>query len=345
MMLPASIEAHLKEVGFSQTELLILRHSLGGKPQSLRELAILTGKSTGVLDQAMKKLLQRNIFKKETINNSVRFVLTSLEAIVQWVEEDVQKKTKSLIRKKDDFASFVQTIDANGSRPKVEYFDGEEGIKKAYMQLLDMGCKELMQFLPLTQKEEDNPLSEFLSKFTRSRRKRGIALRVLTHDTPLGKRFQFKDAFNNRETVLLPLSQYPIPFEKILCGNCVACFKHSEKQAFFMHFPELAEGERGVFQNYWDGEIGEGEGKEIIEEKMHIWPLKIKTFALVCIGAALFATGITYSLYKQNYYLNTERVRDHVRSIAANAVKDFSWQDIRNINDWQDAMSNEYFNV
>ncbi len=51
-VLPASVEATLQDLGFSNTELLIIRHLSDGTPQTLRELASVTGKSTGVLDSA-----------------------------------------------------------------------------------------------------------------------------------------------------------------------------------------------------------------------------------------------------------------------------------------------------
>jgi DNA-binding MarR family transcriptional regulator len=57
--LPAGIESYLKEAGFSATEMLIIRKLVEEDCLTLRELAGKTGKSTGVLDLAMKKLLQK----------------------------------------------------------------------------------------------------------------------------------------------------------------------------------------------------------------------------------------------------------------------------------------------
>ena len=56
--LPAHIEEYLLEAGFTSTEILVLRRLLVGESMTLREMASNTGKSTGVLDQAMKKLLR-----------------------------------------------------------------------------------------------------------------------------------------------------------------------------------------------------------------------------------------------------------------------------------------------
>jgi len=62
--LPASIEAYLEEAGFSATEMLIVRQLLDHGATTLREIAVKTGKSTGVLDQAMRKLLSNQRSKE-----------------------------------------------------------------------------------------------------------------------------------------------------------------------------------------------------------------------------------------------------------------------------------------
>ena len=67
--LPSHIEKYLSEADFSATEILILRQIITGKAFTLRELASKTGKSTGVLDQAMKKLLKKQIAEKNSLMN------------------------------------------------------------------------------------------------------------------------------------------------------------------------------------------------------------------------------------------------------------------------------------
>src|SRR3989338_1144880 len=105
--LPASIEAYLEEAGFSATEMLIVRQLLDHGATTLREIAVKTGKSTGMLDQAMRKLLQKKIVVKETINDVPKYVLNSLQSIVECVEREIKEKQKELERRHQNFESFM----------------------------------------------------------------------------------------------------------------------------------------------------------------------------------------------------------------------------------------------
>jgi|TARA_B100002003_G_scaffold176167_1_gene164069 hypothetical protein len=245
---PVSIEKYLtEEAGFSGTELLSLRHLLCGDALTLRELAAKTGKSTGVLDQAVKKLITRKILCRQCVNDTPKVTLASPEAIRIWMKKDLQDKQKMLRRKEQDVESFICSLTFNITRPQIEYFEGEEGMEKAYMKLLDLTEKELFLYMPMIHKEEEDPLREFRAQYFRERKKRKIFLRVIGHDTPLGRRYKSRDHFEYRQTALAPESSCPVVFEKIIAGDTVACFNHPEKRVCFIHFPELACAERKLF--------------------------------------------------------------------------------------------------
>lgn len=248
--LPQSIETYLIEAGFNATELLVLRRLLEDDAKTLRELASKTGKSTGVLDQATKKLINKRILKREIINGTPRYVLSSLEAIADWVKRDMHEKRDTLKRKQDDFESFIATLKKDQSRPEVRYFDGPEGMEQAYMMLL-RESRDLLVYLPVTFKEEEDPLRVFRVNFFRERRRHGIFSRVITHNTPLGRRYQSRDPFEYRKTILVPEDDFPLTFEKIISGDTVACFNHATQKACLLHYPELAHTERGSFEMIW----------------------------------------------------------------------------------------------
>ncbi len=137
--LPISIENYLQEAGFTPTEMLILKRLLEGQAVTLRELAAKTGKSTGVLDQATKKLIDRKIVTKENINDSSKYAISSLEAINKWMKDDMEHRHAVLDRKKQDFEAFISTVKHESSRPDMEYFEGLSGIEQAFSKLLAMG--------------------------------------------------------------------------------------------------------------------------------------------------------------------------------------------------------------
>ena len=90
--LPHHIEAYLKEANFSSTEILVLKRLLQDDALTLRELSMKTGKSAGVLDQALKKLNAKHIISRDGINDTTKYSIKNLDAVLVWMQRDVEKK-------------------------------------------------------------------------------------------------------------------------------------------------------------------------------------------------------------------------------------------------------------
>lgn len=355
--LPSHIEEYLKEAGFASTEILVIRRLLEGDALTLRELASKTGKSTGVLDQATKKLLRKNILTKESINDSPKYVLSSLESIMHWVKQDVAQREGALKRKQKDFESFIASFSLDKSRPEMEYFEGEDGFKKAYKKILDVADHhkvDILSYEPMTFKEDEDPLREFKVEYFRERRRRKIFKRVIAPNTPLGRRYHSRDSFEYRETVLVPENHYPFLFEQIIVGDTFACFDHQRKKVCFIRFPEFSESERGFFETAWEQHL-DLRSSSLEERDKHshanistITLSAIREFFLskkslaVFIGCGLLSVLLTYGLYKNNLYLNLQRIREQAIAIAATAAPEFHYSDLAEIRTMQDINKSEW---
>lgn len=248
--LPASIEASLEDAGFSITEILVIRRLMEQDGLTIRNLASRTGKGIGAVDQAVKKLLKKEIVGKEWINDDCKYVFRSLDAVSKWVLQDLKQKRDALHRKHQDFETFISTIKHDKRRPEMLYYNGEDGVQKLYAQLLEAG-KEQLTFLPLTMDPELDPLHVFRTEYARQCRTHGIVQRFITHDTPFGRKFQSRDPFEQRVTSLVPADYFAFDFEKIVCGDTITCINHKEKRGCTIHYPELAAMERSMFESLW----------------------------------------------------------------------------------------------
>lgn len=340
--LPASIESTLEEAGFSPTEIVILKRLLEENGVTLRHIAARTGKSTGVLDQAMKKLLKKGIVTREEVNGTPQYTLTSLNAVLRWLQEDVERKHEQLVRRHQNFESFISSLQVDRSRPDMQFFEETGGLEQAYRKLLDLG-KEMLQYVPVFTTAEDDPMRDFRVQYFRERRRRGIFARVIAHDTPLGRRYQSRDPFEYRKSLLLPEADCPFTFEKIVIGDTVACFNTVEKRACFIHYPELAAAERAMFEAIWKKGSVPAAGKAPApqpEEQVTKVPLSTRTLSslrefflspksiVTFVALAIIAAGVTYGLYWYTHHLTLQRVRDRVMSIAATGALQFDPADL-----------------
>ncbi len=122
--LPLSVESYLKEAGFSQTEMLILRKLLEEDSLTIRELGIKMGKSVGLIDQAMKKLISKKIIRKENMNGQPKYLINSLDAVVHWVKADMHGRKEMLEKRQQNFESFIATLKVDKKRPDMEHQAG-----------------------------------------------------------------------------------------------------------------------------------------------------------------------------------------------------------------------------
>ncbi len=353
-ILPAGIESYLKEAGFSSTEMLVLRKLLEEESLTVRELASKTGKSTGVLDQAMKKLLGKRIAVKGTINGQPRYSIQSLDTIVRWVKQDMQERKQTLERRHQNFESFISSLKLDRTRPDIEHFSGIEGIQQAYLRLLESG-QELLTIAPILFTLEEDPLRHFKVDLFRKRQVRKIFQRVLAPDTPLARRFQSRDPFEYRRTLLVPEADLPVTFEKIITDSIVACFNHENQTACFLKFPDLAKAERAAFEALWIRTLNPQNTAPAASNPV-LTPIPLKTRLLssfrefilgprsiaVLVIFALLAATLTFGLYKSNRDLNFRRLQDKVTAIAATAALQFDSMDIEAIQQRTDIHKPQY---
>lgn len=250
--LPSSIEAMLAEAGFTGTEIIIIRACMRGQHYTLRELAVQTSKSTGVLDSAVKKLAKKGIIQTEYVNATTKYALKSLDVVRRWLERDAQQQQALLRRRQENFEHFVQQVEHQPQRqhPHIEHFEGQEGLKNAYALLLDRGTEMVMYGPPLSLAADD-PIAEIVAQFHRRRQTRELFCRAISHDTPLGRRVQSRDALEFRKTILVSPDAYPFLFQKIILGDTVACIQHDVCRASFIRYPELAQEELLFFERIW----------------------------------------------------------------------------------------------
>lgn len=353
--LPSAIEHSLVEAGCSPTEILLIQHMLGGQPTTLRLLAQKTGKSTGVLDQAMKKLMKKGIVMREEVNESPKFVLKSLQTVVQWLHDETLHRRELLLRKYQTFEAFVASMEKEQSRPEMKYFDGDEGMERAYFSLLEEG-KIWRQYIVLRDNEQDDPLWQVRVRLFRARKEQKIFSRVITQDSPAGRAFQARDAMEYRETVLLPAEACPLPFEKIITNRTIACIQPDDKRACFVRFPEQVAWETSTFDLFW--EMGK------IDASTHSSPSKVLARASLSASAALrlfckkffakkknvaalalcilLSASAIFGLQQWQTFQQEEYVRQELLRVVSEGAKLFTSKDLNAIHRTQDMSKPEY---
>lgn len=355
--IPAGIEQYLKESGFSVTEMLILSKIVEENALSLRELGAKTGKSTGVLDQAMRKLMQRKIVERKMLNGSPKFVLRSLDAILEWAREDLRERRGEMDRKYENFEQYVGSLKIEGTRPDMEYFFGPKGIEDVYTKLVTKG-QEFLTITPVLTSIEEDPLRECRVNLFRKRQFRKIFQRVLAPDSMFARRFQSRDMFEYRKTLLLPPSECSTQVEMTVVGDAVICIDIATLKGCLIYFADLAKTERAHFEVQWARQLARDRGEHTCEPVLALpkGPVSLGTriasefrefilsrrsiFAIAFL--AVMSSLVTYALYQNVSHQNFERLREQVESIASVGSLQINPSDVEAVHTIDDIKKPEY---
>ncbi|MEQ1849147.1 MAG: hypothetical protein ABL890_00990 [Candidatus Peribacteraceae bacterium] len=357
-ILPAAIETYLKEADFSSTEMLILRKLLEEDALTLRELASKTGKSTGVLDIAMKKLLRKGIAERTVINGTMRYCIESLDSVASWVKHDMEERQKDMKRKHESFEYFIASLKVDKKRPDMEHFTGEEGLKQAYLRLIE-GGQELLTLTPILYRAEDDPLREFKVELFKRRQSRKIFQRIITSDSPVARRYQSRDMFEYRRTSLLPSQDFGITFERTVVGNTVGCFNVQEQTACLLRYPELADAERATFENLWAHAVAHEKGEGSLSASVQapiksVVPLStrlasafrqffLSKYSMLLLAiCGLVALGVAAGLTRQAENISLQRLQDHLKATAAIGALQIDARDVQAVWGAEDITTEAY---
>lgn len=138
------------------------------------------------------------------------------------------------------------------SRPKVQFFEGAEGIKTALNDTLNQpkGSEFVAYFTGSGFYEQD---PEFATRYVAARVKRGLKVRCLAPDTPATRAWVKKDKEQLRETLLLPADKFPFSNEfDIYCNKVAIISVQDELLAVIIESESIAKTQKMIFTLAWE---------------------------------------------------------------------------------------------
>ena len=240
----------LKQFGLDYKEddvyLALLQLGASGATEIAKKAGI---KRTTVYDVLMN--LKQKGLVNEAVRNDKRL----------FVAEDPEKLDKLIDEKKNTLAEIMPILksmhNTKGTKPKVGYYEGEEGIKEVYWKTLE-GTKEI---LGVVVSDAFEFLSEdFARRYIKKRTNLKIESRVIAPDVRKLIKFKKEDNKFNRETRLISKEKFPFSIEISIGKNKVAFMSFEEKMGVIVESTAIAENMRLLFELAWQG--AESEKKE-----------------------------------------------------------------------------------
>jgi sugar-specific transcriptional regulator TrmB len=191
-------------------------------------------------------LEERSIVSVVEIRNVKNFSAISAERLKDRQLEKFEK-FKNLI---PDLRAFEKTA---GDRPRVQFFEGKEGIKLALEDTLNQpyGSK-ILAYATGEGVYEDMP--EFMAKYLKERVKKNISVQALAPDNAVNREHVAHNKEVLRTTVLVSEDKYPFTNEIDIYGNKVAIVSlQGEILAVIIESESIAKTQRSIFELAWLG--------------------------------------------------------------------------------------------
>jgi len=192
-----------------------------------------------------------------SINNGIRlYTPASPDRIVQLAEESVQKYSR-LVEVGYDLLPELKSMYAGvGTKPRVQFFEGIEGIKTAFEDTLN-SKGAIRAYTSFDDTEELIP--GYYPMYYERRAAKNIPIKLFSPDTAHARDRAKHNKEELRQSVLLPEKDYAFSSEINIYNNKVAFMAVREKFAIIIESKEIADGFKKMFDVAWNNTY-KGEG-------------------------------------------------------------------------------------
>lgn len=171
------------------------------------------------------------------------------ERLIQYLEDSVQKYT-SLVGVAHSILPELKSMYVGvGPKPRVQFFEGLEGIKTAYEDTLT--AQETIRAYASIENMHD-ALFDYFPEYYQRRARKNIHIRAIFPDTPKARDRMKHNSKEARESYLVPKETYAFSPEINIYDNKVVFMSLVEKFALIVQSQELADALKKAFELSWE---------------------------------------------------------------------------------------------
>ncbi|NTW14759.1 MAG: hypothetical protein HGA38_00120 [Candidatus Moranbacteria bacterium] len=241
------IENLLKKAGFLDKEvavyLTLLEMGRGVVSEIARRANV--NRTTGyvILDSLTGKGLVSVSGKKP----KQEYMAESPENLVKYLYSEIESR-KAITRQLDGLLPEMTSLYRKGDRPKVYFYEGEEGLKRVYEDTLT-ATGPIVAYA--TYEDMHKALPGYFPDYYKRRAKKGIFARGIVPETPLAYERVREDKNEARELALVPADRYTFSPDIEIYDNKIMIASWREKLGIIIESGEIADAMKKIFELAW----------------------------------------------------------------------------------------------
>ncbi len=214
-------------------------------------------------EATMSQLVRKSRLKRTTLYHVIETLkarglasTTRKGKKTYYVAEDPRK----LLEQADDnrrnlermLPELLSVTHGSAAKPKVRYFEGADGIKEVYKDILRFPDQKMQAWLggTIINTVDKTFIEDY---YIPKRIEKKIWAEVIASDTPAGRTFKSKDITSLRRTRLLDPKRFPLSIEINLYGSDRIGFMSTEDQlGLIIESKAIADTLRSIFAAQWE---------------------------------------------------------------------------------------------
>lgn len=132
------VEQSLRSVGFSRYEVQIMVYLFRVKKADLKHISQETAISQSMAQAALNNLVRKGLVIGEA-GQSDLYASCSADHFRAWLRDERQRHLEVYNRVEEDLDGFFEEVEESSWQPKVLYYEGHEGLKEIYDDILETG--------------------------------------------------------------------------------------------------------------------------------------------------------------------------------------------------------------
>ncbi|MFZ6015380.1 MAG: TrmB family transcriptional regulator [Patescibacteria group bacterium] len=242
----------LETAGMTQKEIKIYLELLKIGSGKAGILAKKTELNRTTVYDVLEGLVQKGVVSRYHKGSQTIFSATNPELLINYLENEKQEKVAKAERDKkrleELMPQFISLQDIAPMRPKVQFFEGEKGMREAYEDTL-ASREPIMAYANVATMHEALP--NFFPQYYKRRANKKIYIRAICPDNALSRERHKHDQDEMREIRFLPNVRMSFSPEVNIYNNKMLIASWKEKMAIIIESKELAELEKIKFELIW----------------------------------------------------------------------------------------------
>ena len=172
------------------------------------------------------------------------------ERLVQNLEERSRRAVELVGIAKSILPELKSFFSGTGPKPKIQFFEGTEGIKSAYEDTLT-SREQIRAFASIESMHATLP--GFFPDYYHRRAAKGVHIKAIFPDTPEARQRVARNTEEKREARLVPADSFSFTPEINVYDNKIIFMSLKERFALVIESEELADALKKVFELAWMG--------------------------------------------------------------------------------------------